>query len=55
MVAFCVAAAVVGGLTLAQLDHQRERAENSITPAALEAQRLDNALLNQETGLRVTR
>ena len=49
---FSVAAMVAGGLALARLDQQQGRIENIIDPAALDAQALDSALLNQETGLR---
>jgi signal transduction histidine kinase len=52
MAAFSVAAIVAGGLALAQLNRQQGRITNTIDPAALEAQALDSALLNQETGLR---
>ena len=52
MAAFSVAAIVAGGLALARLNGERGRIENTIDPAALEAQVLDSALLNQETGLR---
>ncbi len=50
--AFSVAAMIAGGLALAQLDSQRGRLQNTINPAALDAQQLASALLNQETGLR---
>jgi len=50
--AFSVAAVVAGGLALAQLNQQRGRIQDTIDPAALQAQAFDNALLNQETGLR---
>ena len=49
---FSVAAMVAGGLALARLSHERGLIQNSIDPAALDAQALDSALLNQETGLR---
>ena len=52
MAVFSVGAMVAGGLALAALDGERGRIENVIDPAALAAQQLDNALLNQETGLR---
>jgi signal transduction histidine kinase len=52
IVAFSAAAAVAGGLALARLNHQRERVQDTIDPAALQAQSLDSALLDQETGLR---
>jgi signal transduction histidine kinase len=50
--AFSVAAMVAGGLSLARLNQEQGRIENTIDPAALDAQELDSALLNQETGLR---
>jgi len=46
------AAVVVGGLALAHLDNARQRIETTIDPAALAAQQLYSALLNQETGVR---
>ena len=49
---FSVLAMVAGGLALARLNQRQGRIENTIDPAALEARALDNALLNQETGLR---
>ncbi len=49
---FSVAAIVGGGLALARVDQQQARIENTIDHAALDAQALDSALLNQETGLR---
>ncbi|MGZ4434033.1 MAG: CHASE3 domain-containing protein, partial [Trebonia sp.] len=49
---FSVVAMVAGGLALARLNQQQGRIENIIDPAALNAQALDSALLNQETGLR---
>jgi signal transduction histidine kinase len=49
---FSVAAVVVGGLALADLDNARQRIETTIDPAALAAQQLYSALLNQETGVR---
>ncbi|MGC2004859.1 sensor histidine kinase [Trebonia sp.] len=49
---FSVVAMAAGGLALGRLDQQRGRVENIIDPAALDAQALDSALLNQETGLR---
>jgi signal transduction histidine kinase len=52
MTLFCVSAVVVGGVALAHLDHQRQRVETTIDPAALAAQQLYSALLNQETGVR---
>lgn len=52
MSVFSVAAMVAGGLAVAQLSQQRAKVENTIDPAALDAQDLGGALLNQETGLR---
>jgi signal transduction histidine kinase len=52
MAVFSLAAVVTGALALAHLDHERQRIETTIDPAALAAQRLYSALLNQETGVR---
>ena len=49
---FSVAAIVAGGIALVSLHDSRSRVVNTIDPAALAAQRLDNALVNQETGVR---
>src|SRR5689334_7218322 len=49
---FSVAAMVAGGLALLSLHDNRERVVSTIDPAALQAQRLDTALVNQETGVR---
>jgi signal transduction histidine kinase len=49
---FSVAAVVTGGLALAHLNQERQRIETTIDPAALAAQQLYSALLNQETGVR---
>ena len=49
---FSVAAVVTGALALAHLDDERQRIETTIDPAALAAQQLYSALLNQETGVR---
>jgi signal transduction histidine kinase len=49
---FSVAAMVVGGVALAHLSDERQRVETVIDPAALAAQQLYSALLNQETGVR---
>jgi signal transduction histidine kinase len=46
------AAVVTGALALAHLDSERQRVETTIDPAALAAQELYSALLNQETGVR---
>ena len=52
MALFSLAAVVVGVLALAHLDNERQRIETTIDPAALAAQQLYSALLNQETGVR---
>jgi signal transduction histidine kinase len=52
MTAFSVAAMVTGGLALAHFDDRRQQVESTIDPAALAAQQLYSALLNQETGVR---
>jgi signal transduction histidine kinase len=52
MTVFSLAAVVTGFLALAHLNNERERIENVIDPAALAAQDLYSALLNQETGVR---
>ena len=52
MTAFSVAAVVTGALALAHLNHERQRIGTTIDPAALAAEELYSALLNQETGLR---
>jgi signal transduction histidine kinase len=49
---FSVAAVAVGGIALLSLRHDRERVVVTLDPAALEVQRLDIAMLNQETGVR---
>jgi signal transduction histidine kinase len=49
---FSVAAVATGALALAHLDDERQRVETTIDPAALAAQQLYSALLNQETGVR---
>ena len=49
---FSVAAMVGGGLALLSLHNNRERVVSTIDPAALQVQRLDTALVNQETGVR---
>jgi len=49
---FSVAAMVTGGLALAHVNDERQRVETVIDPAALAAQQLYSALLNQETGVR---
>jgi signal transduction histidine kinase len=52
MTLFLLAAVVTGALALARLDSERQRVETTIDPAALAAQQLYSALLNQETGVR---
>src|SRR5580700_5533503 len=49
---FSVAAVVAGGLALLSLHDNRERVVTTLDPAALQVGQLDNALLNQETGVR---
>ena len=49
---FSVAAMVAGGLALLSLHDNRERVVGTIDPAQLQVQRLDTALVNQETGVR---
>ncbi len=49
---FSVAAIAAGGIALVSLHDSRSRVVNTIDPAALAAQQLDNALVNQETGVR---
>jgi signal transduction histidine kinase len=52
MTVFSLAAIVTGVLALAHLNDERQRVETTIDPAALAAQQLYSALLNQETGVR---
>jgi signal transduction histidine kinase len=52
MTLFSVIAVVIGAVALTHLDDQRQRVENTIDPAALAAQQLYSALLNEETGIR---
>jgi signal transduction histidine kinase len=49
---FSVAAVVAGAMALVSLHNARNRVVTTIDPAALQAQSLDNALVNQETGVR---
>jgi signal transduction histidine kinase len=49
---FSVAAVVGGGLALISLHDNRERVVTIIDPAALQVQRFDTAMVNQETGVR---
>jgi signal transduction histidine kinase len=52
MTVFSVAAVVTGALALAHLNQGRNRIGNTLDPAALAAEQLYSALLNQETGVR---
>ena len=49
---FSVGSVVAGGIALVSLNHARNRVINVIDPATVAAQQLDNALVNQETGVR---
>jgi signal transduction histidine kinase len=49
---FSVAAIVAGGLALLGLHDNRERVVSTLDPAQLQVQRLDTALVDQETGVR---
>jgi signal transduction histidine kinase len=49
---FSVAAMVAGALALLSLNDNRERVVGTLDPAALQAQRLETALVDQETGVR---
>jgi signal transduction histidine kinase len=49
---FSVGSVVAGGIALVSLHDARNRVINVIDPATEQAQLLDNALLNQETGVR---
>ncbi len=49
---FSAAAVVGGGLALISLHDNRERVVTIIDPAALQVQRFDTAMVNQETGVR---
>ncbi len=49
---FSVAAVVAGAIALVSLRDARNRVVNVIDPAASQAQSLDDALVNQETGVR---
>jgi signal transduction histidine kinase len=49
---FSVASVVAGGIALVSLNDARNRVLDVIDPATLAAQQLDNALVNQETGVR---
>lgn len=52
MTVFLLAAVATGALALTHLNQERQRVEDTIDPAALAAQQLYVALLNQETGVR---
>jgi signal transduction histidine kinase len=49
---FSVGAMVAGGIALLSLHDNRERVVSTLDPAALQVQRLDTALVDQETGVR---
>jgi signal transduction histidine kinase len=49
---FSVGAVIAGGIALISLHDARNRVINVIDPATLATQQLDNALVNQETGVR---
>jgi signal transduction histidine kinase len=49
---FSVVSVVAGGIALVSLHDARNRVINVIDPATLATQQLDNALVNQETGVR---
>jgi signal transduction histidine kinase len=49
---FSVGAVIAGGIALVSLHNARNRVVNVIDPATTAAQQLDNALVNQETGVR---
>ena len=49
---FSVAAMVAGGIALLSLHDNRQRVLNVLDPAALQVQRLDTSLVDQETGVR---
>ncbi len=49
---FSVASVIAGGIALVSLHDARNRVVDVIDPATLAAQQLDNALVNQETGVR---
>ena len=52
LLAFSAAAVVAGAIALVSQHEARNRVVGVIDPAALAAQQLDNALVNQETGVR---
>jgi signal transduction histidine kinase len=52
LLVFSVAAVTIGALAVLNLSHARGRVVNTLDPAALQVEQLDNSLLNQETGVR---
>jgi signal transduction histidine kinase len=52
LLVFSAAAVTVGALAVLNLSHNRGRVVRTLDPAALQVEQLDNALLNQETGVR---
>ena len=52
LLVFSVAAIVAGGIALLTLHDNRQRVIDVLDPAALQVQRLDTALVDQETGVR---
>jgi signal transduction histidine kinase len=52
LLVFSVAAVTVGALAVLNLSHNRGRVVSTLDPATLQAEQLDNSLLNQETGVR---
>jgi signal transduction histidine kinase len=52
LLVFSAAAVTAGGLALLNLHQSRDRLVDTIDPAALEAQTLDTAVVDQETGVR---
>jgi signal transduction histidine kinase len=52
LLVFSVASVIAGGIALVSLHDARDRVVNVIDPATLATQQLDNALVNQETGVR---
>jgi signal transduction histidine kinase len=52
LLVFSVAAVTIGALAVLNLSHDRGRVVNTLDPASLQVEELDNSLLNQETGVR---
>jgi signal transduction histidine kinase len=52
LLVFSVAAVTVGALAVLNLSSNRGRVVSTLDPATLQAEELDNSLLNQETGVR---